>query len=62
MDDLGNTTTQVDITPEIYVTDKAVMRTVPIKDGGLTMGYYTETIMTKEVFIECYNRWIAQRM
>ena len=58
MNDLGNTSTQDDLNTEVYVTDKAIMRSVPVRDGGLVLGYYNEVVMTKEIFVECYKRWI----
>ena len=51
-------TNQEDLTPKIYVTDDAVMQTKPIRDGSMILGYVNETVMTKEVFVECYKRWI----
>lgn len=51
-------TTADDISPRIYVTDDAIMQTKPIRDGNMILGYVNETVMTKEVFVECYKRWI----
>ena len=51
-------TTADDISPRIYVTDDAIMQTKPIRDGNMILGYVNETVMTKEVCVECYKRWI----
>ena len=51
-------TNQEDLIPKIYVTDDAIMQTKPIRDGSMILGYVNETVMTKEVFVECYKRWI----
>ena len=55
---MKNVTSQEDLIPKIYVTDDAVMQTRPICDGGLILGYVNETVMTKEVFVECYKKWV----
>lgn len=54
---LNNVTTNDGITTRIFVTDVGIVRTVKI-DNDKEYGYYNEIIMTKEVFIECYQRWI----
>lgn len=51
-------TNQEDLIPKIYVTDYAVIQSKPIRDGNVILGYVNETVMTKEVFVECYKRWI----
>lgn len=51
-------TSQEDLIPKIYVTDDAVMIQQPVRDGNMILGYTNETVMTKEIFVECYKKWI----
>ena len=51
-------TNQEQLIPKLYVTDDAVMIQKPVRDGNMILGYTNETVMTKEVFVECYKRWI----
>lgn len=44
---------------EIYfeVTDGAVIKNTPMPQIGENM-YKIETVMTKEIFQECYKKWV----
>lgn len=55
---MDNTTNQDDFKPQVYVTKDAVVRTMPLSDNNGMTGYYSEVVITKEIFIECYERWI----
>lgn len=47
--------------PTFELIDDAVVKNTPLFGLGNSdlCGYEREVIMTKELFIECYNKWIA---
>lgn len=45
--------------PVFEITDKDVKVYIPLcADDETIVGYEESLILTREVFIECYNRWI----
>ena len=48
--------------PEIVVNDNGVYKRQEVQtwDKSTAKCYVDELIMTKDAFIECYNKWIKQ--
>lgn len=42
------------------VDDDVVIKNTPMPEAGENI-YKTEVVMTKEIFQECYKKWIEQR-
>lgn len=40
--------------------DKFIKETPVFEDGETILGYKQETIITKDAFIECFNKWIGK--
>ena len=47
---------------EIYfeLNDDVVIKNTPVSQVGDNI-YKTEVVMTKEIFLECYKRWVESQ-